>query len=524
MLNFKSWMVAGLSLLSFPSIALTGSWAEKCLTAMSLDEKIGQLFVAPAAPLREEDHWNDWQTLIKSYHIGNALLKASDPASQIEFLDKLQASAAVPLLVAADAEWGLGMRMSETISFPRNLTLGAIQDLSLLEKMGRSIGKQAAKVGIHLNLAPVADVNSNPLNPIIHMRSFGEDPTETAQRVQALIRGMRKEGLFACAKHFPGHGDTLLDSHEALPVLAHSLERLMKVEFPPFQQAIADEIECVMSGHLHFPSLDTWPTSLSARCMKDLLRDQLGFKGVTVSDALNMKALTNTWSVEEIALRAYESGTDLLLYGAHRKEDVDELMQDQIPRAYKALKQAFADGKFSEEELDQRVLSILKLKEKRLIAPSSSQLIDAESLALKRTLFREALTQRGELPSSAKGYLAIWGTESDWIVQKMREEGIEVICWDPRTKIYLNVPEGWVVGVHKAEKPSEGFGLEGQAKKILEKSSCALLFCTPYALQVLPEKHPALVAYENDPDAQEAAWDALKGDLVASGRLPVLRN
>jgi beta-glucosidase-like glycosyl hydrolase len=175
-------MMKWVAMLLFPWISFAGSWADERLTTMSLDEKIGQLFVAPAAPLRGKDHWHDWQNLLVNYHIGNALLKASDPSSQIQFLDKLQAASKEPLLIAADAEWGLGMRMSETISFPRNLTLGAIQNLSLLEEMGRSIGRQAAKVGIHLNLAPVADVN-NPLNPIIHMRSFGEDPTETAKRV-----------------------------------------------------------------------------------------------------------------------------------------------------------------------------------------------------------------------------------------------------------------------------------------------------------------------------------------------------
>jgi beta-glucosidase-like glycosyl hydrolase len=237
--------------------------------------------------------------------------------------------------------------------------------------------------------------------------------------------------------------------------------------------------------------------------MKELLRDELGFKGVTISDALNMKALTNTWSVEEIALRAYESGTDLLLYGAHLKEDVDELVRDQIPRAFTALKQAFSEGRFSLKELDRRVLSILNLKEKRLQTSSSDQVIDAESLALKRTLFREALTQKGVLHTSIKGYVAIHGTSEDWIVQKMREEGIPVICWDPRTKINLNFTRGWLVGVHKAQAASEEFGLGGHAKNVLERSSSVLLFCTPYALQAIPEHLAALIAYENDSEPRK---------------------
>jgi len=491
---------------------------EEQLAKMSLEEKVGQLFVAPAAPLREEDHWQDWQHLLQHYHVGNALLKASDPASQIRFLQKLPHE----LLVLADAEWGLGMRMSEAISFPRNLTLGAVQDLTLLEEMGRFIGRQAVKAGIHLNLAPVADVNSNPLNPVIHMRSFGEDPLKAAKRVRALIRGMQNEGLFACAKHFPGHGDTRIDSHEALPRLEQNLERLQSIDLPTFSSAIEEGVECIMSGHLLFSALDEiWPASLSSSCIQGLLREQLGFQGLVITDALNMRALTNHWSVEEIAIRSYEAGHDLLLYGAHLKEDVDELMRNQIPRAIEALLAAFRNGRLSVQELDARVLRILKLKERRRPAEYSALLIDAEGLALKRELFRQALTRRGELPSGIKGYIAVRGKESDWIVQRIQKEGIPVICYQPESKIDLQLTAGWVVGLHEAKAAAEGFGLDEQVQELLKKSPLVILFCTPYALQKIPKGCPALIAYENASDAQEAAWDALQGDLIPLGSLPI---
>lgn len=510
--------------LLLPIVCFAGNWVDEQLSSMSLEEKVGQLFVAPAAPLRKEDHWQDWERLLTECHIGNALLKASDPASQIRFLEKLQSASKTPLLIVADAEWGLGMRMSQTISFPKNLTLGAVQNLSLLEEMGRSIGRQASKVGIHLNLAPVADVNSNPLNPVIHMRSFGENPVEVAKRVQAIIRGMREEGLFACAKHFPGHGDTLFDSHKALPELEHSLERLRSVELLPFRAAILEGVECVMSGHLLFPSLDSWPTSLSSRCMTDLLRGELQFQGMAITDALNMRALTNTWSVEEIALRAYSAGHDLLLYGAHLNEDVDELMRDQIPRAYRALLQAFSVGRFSIEALDARVLRILELKEKRRETSLSSEIIESQDILLKRKLFQSALTQLGDLPSEIRGYIAIGGTVDDRIVEKMRQEGVEVICYQPGTKINLSFASGWIVGLHRVGPAQEGFGLDEQAERLLQESQLAILFCTPYALRILPESHPVLIAYENEADAQEAVWDALQGKLIPSGHLPIFQR
>ncbi len=499
--------------LFLPMLCFAGSWSQEKLMEMSLEEKVGQLFVAPAAPLREDEHWQDWEHLLQNYHIGNALLKASDPISQIRFLEKLQSASKTPLLILADAEWGLGMRMIGAISFPKNLTLGAVQDLSLLEEMGRSIGRQAAKVGIHLNLAPVADVNSNPQNPIIHMRSFGEDPQETAKRVQAIIRGMRGEGLFTCAKHFPGHGDTLQDSHKTLPLVQH-------IELSPFQAAIEEGGECVMSGHLLFPSLDSWPTSLSSKCMEKLLREKLHFKGIAITDALNMRAL-DSFSVEEIAIRAYEAGHQLLLYGAHLNEDVDELMREQIPRAWTALEKAFLEGRLSIDELDRRVLAILEMKERRKIGVCSPNIFEAEDLALKRELYRQALTMRGSLPSHIQGYIAVNGNEDMWIVQKMREKGIEVLCYEPGTKINLEPFSDWIVGVHRVKGIAEGFGLDDQAVRLFKTSPLSILFCTPYVTKVISEKQSVLIAYENDADAQEAAWDALQGNLIPRGHCSI---
>ena len=226
--------------------------------------------------------------------------------------------------------------------------------------MGRSIGRQALAAGIQLNLAPVADVNCNPKNPIIHMRSFGEDPNRVAACCCALIRGMHEAGLFTCAKHFPGHGDTATDSHYSLPVLAQDMSRLERVELLPFRAAIEAGVDCVMSGHLLAEAIDkNAPASLSAPCLKDLLRGQLHFQGLIVSDALNMGALARSNFPEEIALMAYAAGNDLLLYMPVLESDLDQLMKE-IPRAYHALLSAFREGRFSIEDLDEKYCAFWK--------------------------------------------------------------------------------------------------------------------------------------------------------------------
>ena len=508
-----------------PIASWASPWAHERLENLSLEEKIGQLFIAPLSPLMGEKHFADWERLIDEFHIGNAILKQSDPATQIEFLRRLQNRVKIPLLIAADAEWGLGMRMSETISFPRNLTLGAVQDLSLIEEMGKWIGREAKRAGIHLNLAPVVDVNCNPLNPIIHMRSFGSDPIQVASRCRALIRGMRSEGLLTCAKHFPGHGDTSNDSHLSLPVLPFDMQRLRQVELIPFKAAIDEGVDLVMSGHLLIPAIDAYPVPLSSLCIQDLLRKDLGFRGIVITDALNMKALTDHWSVEEIAVKAYCAGHDLLLYGAHLNEDVDELMHDQIPRAFKALRLAFLEGRLDLKDLDERVLRILELKEFYAMAPVPpvSSLIDFEALALKRTLYREALTLiGGNIPRTPFVYVAIGGTEKDWIVQTLKNRGVEVVCI-PLDASELPLIANRISGLHQVKGASDGFGLSQEMLRFIRESSFAVFFCSPLVLQLLPG-FPALMAYENDPDAQEAAWDALQERLEPHGYLPASKT
>lgn len=378
----------------FP-LVLFAKWAEKTLSEMTLEQKVGQLFVLPGCPIRGEDHWADWERLLDELHIGGVLATQADSQSQIHFLNALQKRSKLPLLVAADDEWGLGMRMSDAIAFPKNGLIGElllegkeilrsdkgrqvpcrnqidssalelpVQNRELLYELGQEIGRQARRVGVHLNLAPVADVNNNPKNPVIGLRSFGDDPKMVSECVVKVIEGMQSENTLACVKHFPGHGDTEVDSHWVLPILEHSWQRLEEIELAPFQKAIEKGVDVVMVGHLLVPVIDAkWPATLSFACVHSLLKEKMGFSGLIITDALNMQAL-GRYSPEEIAFLARKAGCDLLLYGWDPPPMIDWIMRDHIFRAHRALVEAYRQGELKIEELDRSVLKILQAKEK----------------------------------------------------------------------------------------------------------------------------------------------------------------
>jgi beta-N-acetylhexosaminidase len=474
---------------------------------MTLDQKIGQLFVAPACPLRGDDHWADWLKILKDCRVGNAIVKQSDPVTQLKFLNRLQGETEIPLLIAADAEWGLAMRMSNTIGFPQNMTLGAIQDTNLIYLMGLEIGRQANRVGIHLNLAPVADVNTNPLNPIIHLRSFSEDPRRVADCVSAYARGLKAGGTLACAKHFPGHGDTQMDSHRDLPSINHSLSRLELVEFIPFKLAIDQGIDALMTAHLHVPAIDPiLPASLSVPCLK-IIRDTLHFQGLIVSDALNMRAIADRYSPEETAILARKAGCDLLLYGDHIGPNVDQIMHETIPRAFNALKRGYLAGELNLLELDATVLKILRVKEKiEKILPIGNlmeSLHTKEAIRLKKQLFQEAVTLIGEdsfpIPENS-AYLSFG--DNDALSSEFKE-------------VPLELAERVVIAIHQKD------ALTTEVLSLIDslgEKAIVCFFTTPYALK---PAHTILVGYENDPYAQQAVLNVLLGKVKAKGRLPV---
>lgn len=315
---------------------------------LTLEQKVGQLFLAPYALELHTD-----------LPVGGFLLKQGTARALAEGIAQLQAESPIPLLIAADSEWGLGMRISDAPTYPRAGTLAATHP-DLIYEMARQIALQGKLLGIHLHLGPVADLNTNPANPVIGTRSFGSDPQAVAPLVAAYIAGIESTGALACVKHFPGHGDTAVDSHYALPLLLHSRARLETLEWIPFFSAPASAL---MTAHLLTPALDPrLPTTLSPTT-GPLLRSDLHFQGLLITDALNMRALS-AYTPAETALLAYQAGHDLLLYGAHLLPDLEELNRVTLPAAYNALLQAFQSGALPLDELDRRVARILQAKER----------------------------------------------------------------------------------------------------------------------------------------------------------------
>ena len=338
--------------------------SQKLLENMSFDEKIGQLFMVPACPTKEKAHLKDLENIIKKYHIGGVIVKQSDPKTQINFLNHLQKISKLPLLVSADAEWGLGMRMDATIAYPKNVYLGTLRDSSLIYDLGKEIARQLKLVGVHINLAPVVDINNNPNTPSISERVFSKDPKKVTHLANLFSKGLQSQNVLATAKHFPGYGDINVDPHLNLPIAYHDLERLDKIELVPYRELIKNEISLIMTAHILLPNISDLPATMSSKLTKDLLRDKLKFKGLIITDALNMKALTNIYNVEDIAYFAHTAGNDILLYGDHIGPNIDDILLRQVPLAFNRIKKAYLDGDLKEEDLDIIVLRIFKAKEK----------------------------------------------------------------------------------------------------------------------------------------------------------------
>ncbi len=549
------------------------------LTSTCFADKIGQLFIVPACPLRGEDHRQDLEKLIQEQKIGGIILKQGTVQSQLELIAHLQNFSETPLLCVQDGEWGVSMRLSDAIAFPKNLTLGAVQDLSLLFQLGKEIGRQCLLAGAHLNLAPVADVNCNPHNPIIHMRSFGEDPHQVAIRSYLVMAGMQSMGVMACAKHFPGHGDTSVDSHAELPAILHDRKRLESVELFPFRFLIDNGVKAVMSAHLFVEALSEepfLPATFSKKIVTELLQNEYGFNGLVITDALNMKALSKKYSPDQTAIKAFLAGHDLLLYGDHIAPNIDQLLRVDIPQAIAAMRSAVEAGEIPEAWIDERVEKILKCKEElrrvevideeiyrarlgcanfdwlRLcqIDPPCSPCYSAmvslvraaslrfgcvslsqnshnlsgrginspEAFALKKQLFREAMTlvrNEGLLPLKRKKLALIEWGSSPFFAEQIGGDRFSVNDAELMEKV-----KNYECLVLALAKLPEDPAIWDKLSK-LGVPIAAVVFGSPYRLAQLPLFEAILVAYENEKEAQEAAADVLMGGRLPKGRLPV---
>ena len=334
-------------------LSLQNKWVDSVFNTLTTNQRLGQLFMVAAYSNKDLKHAKEIKDLVVDYNIGGLIWMQGGPVKQGKFANYYQSVAKTPLLYSIDGEWGLAMRLDSTIRYPKQMTLGAIQNDSLIYYMGRQIAKECKRLGIHVNFAPVADVNNNPLNPVIGMRSFGENKYKVAQKAYMYMQGMQDENVMANGKHFPGHGDTDSDSHKTLPYIGHSKERLDSLELYPFQYLFDRGLASIMVAHLSIPSLDTTKnlaSTLSPNVVNELLKNKMGFKGLVFTDALNMKGVAKFYDPGIVDVKALLAGNDVLLFS------------ENVPKAIEEINKAVSEGKISQAEIDARCKKILQAK------------------------------------------------------------------------------------------------------------------------------------------------------------------
>ncbi|MCB0402291.1 MAG: hypothetical protein KDD41_09430, partial [Flavobacteriales bacterium] len=337
-----------------PFLSMPTPWADSVFQTLTPDERIGQLFMVAAYSNKSQTHVDEIQQLIDTFKIGGLIFMQGGPVRQANLINQYQERSKVPLMVSIDGEWGLAMRLDSTVKYPWQMTLGAIQNEQLIYDMGVHIGEQCKRLGIHVNFAPVVDVNVNPKNPIINARSFGEDRVNVASKGIAYMLGMQSVNVMANAKHFPGHGDTDKDSHKSLPVINHSRERMDSIELFPFKKLIDNGLASMMVAHLYIPAYvqeANTATTLSKEVVTDLLQDSLGFQGLIFTDALNMKGVSSYYEPGMVDVKALLAGNDILLFSG------------DVGKAIEEIHKAIERGELTREEIDRRCLKVLRAKE-----------------------------------------------------------------------------------------------------------------------------------------------------------------
>ncbi len=522
------------------------NWVETQYNAMSLDEKLGQLFMVNVASSQNKAATDKIKELIEQQKIGGVIFSTGGPVRQAKLTNTYQSLSKTPLLIAMDAEWGVSMRLDSTYAFPWNMTLGAINDNSIVEKVGRQIGLQAKRLGVQINFAPDIDININPQNPIIGNRSFGEDRDNVANKGIAFLKGMESAGVLSTAKHFPGHGDTATDSHKALPIINFTKKRLDSIELYPFAKLIDAGVSSVMVAHLSVPSLelqDDLPSSLSEQIISGLLIEQMGFKGLVFTDALNMKGVADHGENGEVELDAFLAGNDILL------------MPTDIGKAKEKLRVAFEKGRISEARLALSVKKILMAKYKAGLA--EKKLVELDKLyedlnSLEdEVVYEEAIENAITVVKNKYDLLGIKNLENKKVayVKFGDDDGQPFL---KELNAYMNVDQVnagdistlkerlqnynlVIIGLHRSnESPWKPYQFTENELQWLDEianergSNLILsLFVKPYALldiQSFENIDAIVVAYQNSVLAQQKAAQVIFGALPVKGVLPVTAN
>ncbi len=528
-------------------------WVKKVLSKMSLAEKVGQLIAIPYTGSffnRDSEEMERLEHLIVNRKVGGMILYGGDVYETAFLTNVCQRWAEIPLLIASDLERGLGNQIQGTTQFPPLMALGAIGSEDHIYRIGQITAREARAIGIHLTYAPVVDVNINPENPIINVRSFGEDPEYVSRLAAPFIRGCQDHGLLTTAKHFPGHGDTDLDSHLELPSVTGDLERLQRVELYPFRKAIEAGVSVIMTAHIVFPALDSTPdlpATLSPNIVTKLLRKELGFEGLIVTDAMTMDGITKLYAPEEAAVKALQAGVDMILKTPAEEEVIEALIQ------------AVQRGEIPEEKIDASVRRILEAKarlglhKKRLVdIEVLDEILASEShMRLAEQMFENAITlvknDDQVLPlNDPEKKIAVFSLSSDpggyytgrTFIQEVEERSSDLISFYAEAftgEEFLrqgmeqakdaDIIVFTLFSARQARKGSVDLSLN-HIQMVQEASKgdapvVVISFGSPYFLKHFPQVDVYVCVYRWTQEAQIAAVKALFGDIEIMGRLPV---
>jgi beta-N-acetylhexosaminidase len=537
------------------------NWVEATLASLTLDEKIGQLIIPATVGMfmtDASDTFKEMERDINEFHVGGYhmlgdVTSLHEPAGVALLINRIQKMSKVPLFITADFEGGVGYRFIGATRLPRGMAIGATNNEEMAYQAGRIAAEECRAVGVNVNFYPVVDVNNNARNPVINIRSFGGDPELVSRMARAYVRGLQGAGVMATAKHFPGHGDTSTDSHIDLPIVDIDRARLDKIELPPFRAAVQEGVGGVMSAHIALPQIlsDNTPATLSPKMLTDTLRNDIGFKGVIFTDALNMRGVAARYPEGEAAVRAFKAGADILLY------------PPSVEKAFKAMKQAVQSGDIKESQLDESIRRILVAKQKMGLDKNrltdmdklASSLGNKENQAKAKEIIQNAITlvrdNRKALPlklTPDKRVLFISIVDNGESVSQVIPGRTFLTALQQRHRNTLNV------SVNPRTSPAE-FDLirklaafsdivivnafvrtaaykgtidlsEGQVDLLKglsasEKPFAFVLYGSPYLISFVPELPSYILAYEYYPAAEEAALKAVLGEAEFKGKLPV---
>lgn len=521
--------------LSFSQNQEQEKWVDSVFQELNLEEKIAQLFMVPVYSGGNEQHLQVVENLIEKYDIGALIFMQGSPTKQIKLVNRFQCLTKVPLLIGMDMEWGPGMRLDSTISFPKQMTLGAIRDDSLIYAMGAEIARQMKILGVHMNFAPVVDINSNPNNPVIGTRSFGSNKKLVTEKAIAYMKGLQENGVLACVKHFPGHGDTSQDSHLTLPVIKHDKKRLDTLEIYPFQKLSYAGAAAIMTGHLQLPALDSrknTPASLSEKVVQNVLRKELKYDGLVITDALNMRAVADHYKPGEAEIAALVAGNDMLLFS------------ENVSEAVKEIKKAVKKGKIPIERINTSTKRVLRAKYKanlhRWKALNTDNVLlrlnHSETVLLNHKLYEKSITvvkdETQILPISIldnKNFASLSiGSPGEFqkyldkyaLFSHYEKTGSDESLLYKQLRNYDVVVVG-ILDDKDTPAPITDALLEMLRKLDKETHLIIAHFDTPYKLQPFDGFNTIVSAYANNQYTQQLVPSVLFGAVSADAKMPV---